>query len=310
MNGEIGVVSEIGKGSTMWFTAHLPPASKPAIEPDSEFTPEESDPGDARILVVDDLDTNREIVEAYLDDIGYHIDTVGSGVEAIQALGSERYDLVLMDIQMPIMDGVTATRHIRAMPHPIKDIPIIAMTGNVLPQQVRSYLDAGMNDHIGKPIERAQLYNNVRRWLPKTKSLRVRLGPSSPNFDKPKFEELVDAVGAEKAKRIATKFLSDLTEAFKFKCTLTEAQQQAHALINCAGVLGLENLVTACRAVEFVAPDDADHGLVAVEEVRKEQSAARQTLLGHLLPKLHETALRPTGDEASPMGALPRTAAN
>ena len=219
--------------------------------------------------MVDDLDTNREIVETYLEDIGYQVDTVGSGVEAIQMLGSERYDLVLMDIQMPIMDGVTATKHIRAMPHPIKDIPIIAMTGNVLPQQVRSYLDAGMNDHIGKPIERAQLYNNVRRWLPKTKDLRVQLGPSSLNFDKPKFEELVNVVGAEKAKRIATKFLGDLTEAFKFKCTLAEAQQEAHALINCAGVFGLQNLVTACRAVEFVSPDDAEHGLVAVEEVAK-----------------------------------------
>jgi PAS domain S-box-containing protein len=307
MNGEIGVVSEIGKGSTMWFTAHLPSASKPEIEPNSEFTPEESDPGNARILVVDDLDTNREIVEAYLEDIGYQVGTVGSGVEAIRALGSERYDLVLMDIQMPIMDGVTATKHIRTMPHPIKDIPVIAMTGNVLPQQVRSYLDAGMNDHIGKPIERAQLYNNIRRWLPKTKCLRVRTGPSSPsspNFDKPKFEELVDVVGAEKAKRIATKFLGDLTEAFKFKCTLAEAQREAHAIINSAGVLGLQNLVTACRAIALASPDDADHGLVAVEEVRREQSAARQTLLGHLLPKLHEMARKPTGDETRATGCF------
>ncbi len=302
MNGEIGVVSEIGKGSTLWFTADLPPASKPEIEPNSELTPEESDPGDARILVVDDLDTNREIVEAYLEDIGYHIDTVGSGVEAIQALGTERYDLVLMDIRMPFMDGVTATRHIRDMPHPIKDIPIIAMTGNVLPQQVRSYLDAGMNDHIGKPIERAQLYNNVRRWLPKAKGLRVQIGASSPNFDKPKFEELIDVVGVEKAKRIATRFLGDLTEAFKFERTLAEAQQEAHALINCAGVLGLQNLVTACRAIEFVSPDDVEHGLVAMEEVRREQSAARQTLLGRLLPKLREMAVGPTGDEATATG--------
>jgi PAS domain S-box-containing protein len=306
MSGEIGVVSEVGKGSTMWFTAHLPPTSEPDIEPDSEFTPEDSDPGDARILVVDDLDTNREIVEAYLEDIGCQIDTVGSGVEAIQMLGTERYDLVLMDIQMPIMDGVTASKHIRAMPHPIKDIPIVAMTGNVLPQQVRSYLDAGMNGHIAKPIERAQLYNNVRRWLPKTKDLRPRLGPSALNFDKPKLDEFVNVVGAEKAKRIATKFLSDLTEAFKFKCTLAEAQQEAHALINCAGVLGLQRLVTACRAVELVSPEDLDQGLTAVDEARREQSAARRALLGHLLPKLREMAHRPSGNDASSTAASPQ----
>ena len=126
--------------------------------------------------MVDDIDTNREIVEAYLEESGYRVDASSSGVEAIQMLGSEHYDLVLMDIQMPFMDGAAATKRIRAMPDPIKDIPIIAMTGNVLPQQVKSFLDAGMNDHVGKPIERAKLYNNVRRWLPKSKVLRSATG--------------------------------------------------------------------------------------------------------------------------------------
>jgi hypothetical protein len=130
----------------------------------------------------------------------------------------------------------------------------------------------------------------------------VQIGAGPPNFDKPRFEELVDVVGVEKAKRIATRFLSDLTEAFKFERTLVEAQQEAHALINCAGVLGLQNLVTACRAIEFVSPDDAEHGLVAMEELRREQSAARQTLLDQLLPKLHEMAVRPKGGEASAAG--------
>jgi PAS domain S-box-containing protein len=310
MDGEIGVVSEVGKGSTMWFTAHLPsatkPATMPAIKSNSEFAPEESAQSNVRILVVDDLDTNREILETYLEDIGYQVDTVGSGSEAIQALGSERYDLVLMDIQMPIMDGVTATKHIRAMPHPVKNIPIIAVSGNVLPQQVTSYLDAGMNDHIGKPIECAQLYSNIQRWLPKTKGLQVRIGPSSPNCDKRKFDEFVNVVGTEKAKRIATKFLGDLAEAFKFKCTLVEAQQEAHALINCAGVFGLQDFVTACRAIESVSPDDVDHGLAAVEEVRRERLAARQTLLDDLLPELRDMAFRPTENEASTMAAFAR----
>jgi len=88
-----------------------------------------------------------------------------SAVEAIELLQTERYDVVLMDVQMPVMDGVTATRRIRSLSNPIKDVPIIAMTGHVLPQQVQSLLDAGMNDHVAKPIERVKLYSSVGRWI-------------------------------------------------------------------------------------------------------------------------------------------------
>jgi len=310
MGGEIGVVSEVDKGTTIWFTAQLPRGSKPPLETDSDSTTRGTSPGDARILVVDDLDTNREIVAAYLENIGYHIDTVGSGVEAIQMLGSERYDLVLMDVQMPIMDGVATTKRIRAMPYPIRDIPIIAMTGSVLPQQVRAFLEAGMNDHVGKPIERAKLYNNVRRWLPKPQGLDVQVGVGSPNFDKPRFDEFVSVVGVEKAERIAMRFFDDLTEAFPPECTLVEAHRGAHALINCAGVLGMENFVTACRAVEFVSHGDADHGIAAMEEIRREQSMARQTLMANLLPKLRAMALKPTGNEANLIGPSYQAGAN
>ena len=81
---------------------------------------------------------------------------------------------------------------------------------------------------------------------------------------------------------------------------------QLDALINCAGVLGLQNLVTACRAVEFVSLEDADHGLAAVEEARREQSAARQTLSSRLLPRLRQMALRPAGNEARATAASAR----
>jgi PAS domain S-box-containing protein len=167
MNGQIGIHSDIDQGSTVWFTASLPAVKPPATQ--SEIEAPLEDAGDARfkILVVDDIETNREIVEAYLRDNNYEVDTVASAVDAIRLIQIERYDVVLMDIQMPVMDGVAATRCIRALPDSFKNIPIIAMTGNVLPQQVRSFLAAGMNDHVGKPIERAKLYSSVRRWIPR-----------------------------------------------------------------------------------------------------------------------------------------------
>ena len=120
------------------------------------------------------------IVEAYLSDSGYRVDTIDNATEAIRLLQKERYDLVLMDIQMPVMDGVTATRCIRALANAVKDMPIIAMTANVLPQQVRSFLDAGMNAHIGKPFDHSKLRNSVRRWLPSTVGEECDVAHSSP----------------------------------------------------------------------------------------------------------------------------------
>jgi len=292
MDGEIGIVSEVGKGSTFWFTASMPRAPEPA--PQQDATAQSRDPAShkARILVIDDIETNLEIVEAYLEDNGYVVDCVSSGLEAIQMLGGKPYDLILMDIQMPVMDGVAATKRIRALPPPIRDIPIIAMSGNVLPQQVRSFLDAGMNDHVGKPIERAKLYNNILRWLPRTDAAKPRAPSHAPAFDRVRLEEFVLVVGAEKAGRIADKFLVSLTEAFA--SNFVEARREAHGLINTSGVFGLDGLVTACRrAMEIPPSDDADRERVALAELRRAQKAARHTLATQIMPRLHGAALRP-----------------
>jgi PAS domain S-box-containing protein len=173
MDGQIGIHSDVGQGSSFWFTASLPTACAPEgastqeAQSTSETLLEAAVGRKPRILVVDDIETNCEIVEAYLTDNGYEVATVCSAVDAIRILQSERYDIVLMDVQMPGMDGVTATKCIRALPTSNKDIPIIAMTGHVMPQQVQSLLAAGMNDHVGKPIERVKLYRSVRRWIDK-----------------------------------------------------------------------------------------------------------------------------------------------
>jgi PAS domain S-box-containing protein len=293
MDGEIGVLSEVDRGSTIWFTAYLPLASQPTAPPQIEFPPQEAGTRKARILVVDDLDTNREIVEAYLGDNGYSVETAGSASEAIRLLQNGRYDLVLMDIQMPVMDGVAATRCIRALSDSIKNIPIIAMTGNVLPQQVLSFLAAGMNDHVGKPIERAKLYDNVLRWLPKIEGPEVSVTLNSPHFDRPKCEEFVRALGAERAGRTAAKFLDQITEAFK--STPENTHREAHDLINCAGLLGFHSLVEACRAVGQASLEDADHQTAALEEARTAQALARETLITRILPRLRAASLRPTG---------------
>ena len=244
-----------------------------------------------RILVVDDIDTNLEVVEAFLQDSGHHVVCVSSGLEAIQMLGSARFDLVLMDIRMPMMDGVSATQRIRALPSPIGEIPIIAMTGHVMPQEVKTFLEAGMNGHVGKPIERAKLDESIRRWLPSGDNDNARMELKSSNFDQTMFEAFVRVLGADKAERIADRFLKSLTGAFK--STLSESQREAHGLINTAGMLGLSGLVRACRAIAELAPSpEPECGGKALQELQQAQLIARQTLTKQLLPKLRRIPVR------------------
>jgi len=292
MDGKIGIVSEAGQGSTVWFTAHLPSVSKGAPAPTCERPVDRIDDRMFRILVVDDIDTNLEIVEAFLQDSGYHVVCVGSGLEAIQMLSSVRFDLVLMDVQMPMMDGVTATQRIRALPAPIGDIPVIAMTGHVMPQQVKTFLEAGMNDHIGKPIDRAKLHENIRRWLLSGDNDNARNELKSSEFDRSIFDTFVLVLGADKAKRIADKFLKSLTGAFK--STFVESQHEAHGLINIAGMLGLSHLVRACRLIaEFAPSQEPECSGRVLQELQRAQLIARQTLTKQLLPKLRRVSVRP-----------------
>ena len=164
MQGRIGVTSEAGQGSAFWFEVALPLADPAAVVTQAEEQPEAPD-RPLRLLLVEDVEVNRELVLAILAPFEVEVVTAENGLEALDRMRQGRYDLVLMDVQMPVMDGLTATRRIRAMslPH-ADDIPIIAMTANVLPDQIERCLEAGMNDHVGKPISPAALLAALNRW--------------------------------------------------------------------------------------------------------------------------------------------------
>jgi two-component system sensor histidine kinase/response regulator len=121
----------------------------------------------ARVLVVEDNAFNQEVAVALLRDAGLLVDLAGHGAEAIEKLEAapdRHYDLVLMDMQMPVMDGVTATRTLRRRPR-FADLPIVAMTANVMESERRKCLDAGMNDHVAKPIEPLTLFAVLAKWI-------------------------------------------------------------------------------------------------------------------------------------------------
>ena len=116
-----------------------------------------------RILVAEDNVVNQEIISMTLEDDGHYVDVVGNGAEAVQAVQDAQYDIVLMDIHMPEMDGVTAARKIRELPGVACDIPIIALTADAMVGDREKYLDCGMNDYATKPIALDELYAAIRR---------------------------------------------------------------------------------------------------------------------------------------------------
>ncbi|MDQ0464154.1 PAS domain S-box-containing protein [Caulobacter ginsengisoli] len=163
MDGQVGADSVEGQGSTFWFQLDLPAApmtlAADAATDAAAATAELDRP--LRLLLVEDVAVNRELVATLLSPFDIQIDTAENGEQALQCVERAAYDLILMDMQMPIMDGLTATRAIRARG---LRVPIIAMTANVLPEQVARCREAGMDDHLGKPIAPGRLLEVIGRW--------------------------------------------------------------------------------------------------------------------------------------------------
>ena len=169
MHGDAGAESVSGQGSLFWFTARLKlaEATRPAVEAISPEGAEDrlrSEFGGCRVLLVEDEPVNQEIACMLLEDTGLQVAVASDGVEAVEQAGIRDYDLILMDMQMPRLDGLQATRLIRALPG-YADKPIIAMTANAFAEDKERCLAAGMNDFIAKPVDPAVLFAVLLRNL-------------------------------------------------------------------------------------------------------------------------------------------------
>ena len=168
MGGDAGVTSEPGAGSTFWFTARL---ARARAGPDAQSAPADDNEsvlrrlhGDARLLLAEDDPINQEVALALLAEAGLHADLAKDGREALAMAAANDYDVILMDMQMPEMDGIDATRAIRRLPER-SATPIIAMTANAFSGDQKLCIDAGMNDFLSKPVTPEVLYATLRQWL-------------------------------------------------------------------------------------------------------------------------------------------------
>jgi PAS domain S-box-containing protein len=169
MGGAIGCESEPGRGSRFWFTAVMQKCAQATrdVERETPATSGSCSKRHGRILLAEDNPVNREVMLAMLVQLGHHADSVENGREAVEALSKNRYDIVLMDCQMPEMDGYEATRCIRASSGRVLDpsIPIVAVTAGAMAPDREKCLSWGMDDYLVKPIDPAQLCRVLDKWL-------------------------------------------------------------------------------------------------------------------------------------------------
>jgi PAS domain S-box-containing protein len=283
MGGAIDFDSKEGEGSEFWFMVELPIAAQGQV--DADDGDESADAANGRaatILLAEDNPLNQQLAAAYIEQWGHSLDIVSNGADAIEAASRKDYDIVLMDVQMPVVDGVEATTRIRSLGGRHATVPIIAMTASVLLDQVESFRRAGMSDHIGKPFEPSELRRMIDRWVDAgvsggahcsvahgedsvRETVTVSLVPAMPHetveddiLDEAVYAQLSGMIGDEKAAHIARQFADDLARRFNDLSNRTALRTDAHTIVSSAGALGFKDLSASSRQLEYACDGAGD----------------------------------------------------
>lgn len=293
--GRIGISDRPTGGSVFWFTIPLEAATisdKPVDAPAPQLAPER-----ARLLLVEDSPANQLVAATWLRRAGHRVDIAGNGIEAVAAMAERPYDLVFMDVFMPEMDGIEATRRIRMLKGSAANTPIIALTANVMAGDRERFVDAGMNGVLPKPVTGRMLLDALARYAghPAPPDAPVApavpaADPSLPDLDEAAFDRLrrglppqtvamlIDTCATELASR-ATALDQAVAAA-----DLGKIAHEAHAMAGGAANYGLARLASRAKAIERAArAGDADAAAVAAQ-LRPVVDAAIAALTARMPP--------------------------
>ena len=274
MGGDLGVESEAGRGSLFWVELPLAVAAPPQVaDPAAVRQPR-------RILLAEDVVANQILVTAILEASGHLVDVVDDGVAAVMALRRTSYDLVLMDIQMPVMNGIDATRAIRDDEGTERHTPIVALTANASTEDAARCLSAGMDAYVAKPIDEPQLLATIDRL-----TASAATGPARPPvavLDEVALDGLIARLGLAKATELVALFRRSVeTEAAALELARADAtavRGHARALSGLAGNLGCAELERAARRLvmlrETADRDELDRHLTILTEAASRALAA------------------------------------